>query len=370
VIDFRYHIVSLIAVFMALAVGIVIGAGPLRDYLAEELSGQVDQLRVEREELRQALEEAEADNAETAQFVAAASPALLDGVLDGRTVAVVQLPAADGDVVDAVLGRLDQAGAQVSARVELTPDWTDPGQRAFRSGIAGNIAPYLNPQPGDDASTDHILGMALGQALTLRDPDNLTEASEQAAAMYDLLISSELVGEIDEPAEPAYATVVIAGPREAEDAEEVAQENAALTVTLSGLAQTGEGNVLAGPARAEGDLLLSVREQEALSASISTVDGADLITGQVTVPLALAADIAGDSQAYGTADSAEAGLPEEIDLMPPNPEDFAPGSPDAPASDDADAEQDAEDPGGEVEDGSTDGGTQDSGGEQPDGESG
>src|SRR5690625_4425041 len=124
---------------MALAVGIVIGAGPLRDYLAEDLSGQVDQLRVEREELRQALEEAEADNAETAQFVAAASPALLDGVLDGRTVAVVQLPAADGDVVDAVLGRLDQAGAQVSARVELTPDWTDPGQRAFRSGIAGNI---------------------------------------------------------------------------------------------------------------------------------------------------------------------------------------------------------------------------------------
>ena len=32
-IDFRYHLVSLIAVFMALAVGVVLGAGPLQGTL-------------------------------------------------------------------------------------------------------------------------------------------------------------------------------------------------------------------------------------------------------------------------------------------------------------------------------------------------
>lgn len=335
-IDFRYHIVSLIAVFMALAVGIVIGAGPLRDYLAEELSGQVDQLRVEKEDLRVALEEAEADGAETAQFVASASPELLSGTLEGRTVAVVQLPEADGDAVEAVLTRLDQAGAQVVVRTELTEGWTDPGQRAFREGIAGNIAAYLNPQPDDDAQTDQVLGMALGQALTLRDPDNTSQASDEAQAMYDLLISSELIGEIEGPTEPAYATVVVDGTEEAEDLEEAAQINAVLTSTLTGLVRTGEGNVLAGTARAEGDLVLSVREQESLNSSLSTVDGVDMITGQVTVPLALAADIAGAGIAYGTSDSAEEGFPATTNLLPPDPQEFAPGSPDAPATDDED----------------------------------
>lgn len=336
-IDFRYHIVSLIAVFMALAVGIVIGAGPLRDYLAEELSGQVDQLRVERDELRHDLEQAEADGAETSQFVAAASPELLSGALEGRSVAVVQLPEADEEIVDAVLERLDQAGAQVVVRTEITADWTDPGQRAFREGIAGNIAAYLNPQPEDDARSEHVLGAALGQALTLRDPENTSQASDEAQAMYDLLISSALIGEIEGPQAPAYATVVIDGSETtADDAdpEVLAQVNAVLTATLTGLARTGEGNVLAGPARAEGDLVLAVREQESLSSALSTVEGVDLVTGQVTVPLALAADISGASGAYGTSDTATDGFPATTSLTPPDPEDFAPGSPDAPASDD------------------------------------
>ncbi|MGC0144241.1 copper transporter [Pseudactinotalea sp. Z1732] len=349
-IDFRYHIVSLIAVFMALAVGIVIGAGPLRDYLAEELSGQVDQLRVEREDLRQALDEAEADGAETAQFVAAASPVLLSGALEGRTVAVVELPGAGGDAVDAVLARLDQAGAEVTSRTVLAEGWTDPGQRAFRSGIAGNIAAYLNPQPDDDTGADQILGTALGQALTLRDPENTGQASEQAEAMYDLLISSDLIEEIEAPSAPAYATVVIDGTEEVEDVELAGQTNVVLISTLTGLARTGEGNVLAGAAREEGNLVLAVREQEALSEAMSTVDGVDLITGQVTVPLALAADIAGSGGAYGTTDSAEEGFPSTTMLPPPDPEDFAPGSPDAPETDaDTGAGEDAED--GEAGDG-------------------
>jgi hypothetical protein len=37
-IDFRYHLVSLVSVFIALAVGIVLGAGPLKDPISEGLS--------------------------------------------------------------------------------------------------------------------------------------------------------------------------------------------------------------------------------------------------------------------------------------------------------------------------------------------
>ena len=37
-IDFRYHLVSLVSVFLALAVGIVLGAGPLKDPISDGLT--------------------------------------------------------------------------------------------------------------------------------------------------------------------------------------------------------------------------------------------------------------------------------------------------------------------------------------------
>lgn len=55
-IDFRYHLVSLIAVFMALAVGVVLGAGPLQGTLGSALSDQVTQLRADRNNLSRNLE--------------------------------------------------------------------------------------------------------------------------------------------------------------------------------------------------------------------------------------------------------------------------------------------------------------------------
>ena len=37
-IDFRYHLVSIISIFMALAVGIVLGAGPLQGQIGDTLN--------------------------------------------------------------------------------------------------------------------------------------------------------------------------------------------------------------------------------------------------------------------------------------------------------------------------------------------
>ncbi|HBO53687.1 MAG TPA: copper transporter, partial [Janibacter terrae] len=51
-IDFRYHLVSLAAVLIALSIGIVLGAGPLNDNIGSTLSGEVTKLRQEKEALR------------------------------------------------------------------------------------------------------------------------------------------------------------------------------------------------------------------------------------------------------------------------------------------------------------------------------
>ena len=56
-IDFRYHIVSLISVFLALAVGIALGAGPLEETIGDTLTGQVEVLREEKDALRAELDD-------------------------------------------------------------------------------------------------------------------------------------------------------------------------------------------------------------------------------------------------------------------------------------------------------------------------
>src|SRR5699024_2218831 len=89
VIDFRYHLVSLISVFLALAVGIVLGAGPLRENLGDQLAGQVEQLRTEQEQLRTEATDLSARNDQLASFITELGPDLVAGTLDGAQVAVL-----------------------------------------------------------------------------------------------------------------------------------------------------------------------------------------------------------------------------------------------------------------------------------------
>lgn len=51
-VDFRYHLVSLVSVFLALAVGIILGAGPLQNSIGNTLQDQVTELRTSRNEAR------------------------------------------------------------------------------------------------------------------------------------------------------------------------------------------------------------------------------------------------------------------------------------------------------------------------------
>jgi hypothetical protein len=57
VIDFRYHIVSIVAIFFALGAGVVLGAGPLKGTASEVVAAQADkdrqQLADARDELTQ-----------------------------------------------------------------------------------------------------------------------------------------------------------------------------------------------------------------------------------------------------------------------------------------------------------------------------
>lgn len=324
-IDFRYHIVSLISVFLALAVGIALGAGPLKETIGDTLTGQVEQLRGEKDALRAELDVTSGSLQDAETYIDAAGPQLLDGTLTDRRVAVVALGEIDESTRTAVDERLAQSGATVTAHVTLEDTWADPDARTFRQALVGQLLTYLDPVPADDAGVEGELASALVQALVTSDPTNPDALSDDASVLLQLLSSSEsdspLVTVADPVTVPADAIVVLGVPITVPTADATPSPEPSASVVASQLAvlsaaqELSSGAVLADGPRGKGSLTDAVLADQELAASVTTVSGAELVTGQVNVPLALAARIAGTNGHYGFGDD-ETPIPAAVVLPP------------------------------------------------------
>ena len=99
--DFRYHVVSLAAVFLALVIGILVGIGlsgrgVIDDAERENLNEQIAELRGERDQARDQIGAAARRQGAMEDFAAGTYPALVGGRLAGANVAVVAVGPVDG----------------------------------------------------------------------------------------------------------------------------------------------------------------------------------------------------------------------------------------------------------------------------------
>ena len=348
-IDFRYHIVSLISVFLALAVGIILGAGPLKESIGDQLTGQVDALRADKDTLRSELDAAGTALTDAESFVAATAPSLLEGVLPDRRVAVIQTGTIDDAVYDSVEQQILASGATVSARVQVTDAWTDPDQASTRQSYATSLADYLDAPPTEGFDT--TLAQVLVDSLTDADPANPDAFSADAVLTRAILVDGELVEVLTEPQAPADAFVVLTPTVEgASDNRTPAQDDdlaaaSAIEIKLVTAAQDGsEGVVVAGTVPVKDDLVSVIRSDADLAASLTTVTGIERITGAVNVPLSLAARINGQVGQFGFGEGATAPAPPAVALQPVvrTPAGDATGEGEAPGEgDDLPAEGDA-----------------------------
>lgn len=321
-IDFRYHIVSLISVFLALAVGIALGAGPLKETIGDTLTGQVEALRAEKESLRAQLDGTQADLSAEGAFLSAASDRLLAGALTDRRVALVLLDEVTEEQVVALTERLAQAGASVSATATVNTTWTDPALATYRRTLAGTLVSYLDQPPAADAGTESELAEALVAGLLGADaaaPDTL---SENASSLLDVLAEGDqaLVTFAQDVTRPADAVVVVAGTAPVD--EETTPTAAPTAVSfdpqlalVAAAARLSEGVVVTSGTRSGDDLVEAVRGDDELAGAASTVSGTSTAGGLVTVPLALAADIGGRPGHFGHGDDLTA-LPPAVQLPP------------------------------------------------------
>lgn len=306
-IDFRYHLVSLIAVFLALACGIVLGAGPLREAIGDTVSGRNAELTAQVAQLTTERDAAAADVKAANGALDAAGDGLLAGTLPGYRVAVVALGAVDDQVASAVDARLAQAGAQVVSHVTLAGAWTDPAMRSFRQSLVGYLLTYLDPAPAAGAAADAELAQALVQGLAASDPANPDAPSENASVLLQLLSTGDtplvtLAALVTTPADVVVLLVPGSSGTGGTPSATASGDLANAGLALLQAAQAGsKGAVLAELDGGPGPVVAAVTGSTD-AGSLTTVSGASGVVGQLGVPLALAQRLGGTAGHYGTGD--------------------------------------------------------------------
>lgn len=338
-IDFRYHLVSLISVFLALAVGIVLGAGPLRESLGDQLAGQVEQLRSEQDRLRTEADELATRNDQLASFVTDIGPELVADTLPGARVAVLTDDSSTRSGTDRITALLEEAGAASTLRVDLQPSLWEPGQEQKRAESVEQIRAIAPSLLQDGLSDSEQLSGVVVALLTPGAGGELTE--ELRTQVWAVLTGHEMVAlDGEAPSEIDGVVVASAAPeqftRESED-EDVAAERAqsrlaAQSALLTRLSGTGVPAVVSAATPrndASTGILRTVRGDGAFDA-LSTTDRLQEADGPVLSVLALIEQARGGQGAYGTTADAEQRLPELPETQ--GVEDAAEGGGDEPGT--------------------------------------
>ncbi len=120
----RYHAASLAAVFLALAVGILVGVGFGSDIVSGTADDLERSLASDLDEQRRQADELEADLQSERAFTEAVAPAVVADRLRGREIALVALGEVDDELAGEVRAALQPAGAtlQEVAVVRQPPD--------------------------------------------------------------------------------------------------------------------------------------------------------------------------------------------------------------------------------------------------------
>lgn len=306
-INFRYHVVSLVGVLFALSVGLVLGSGLLSSGTGTAAAVQVVDLQAETALLREqvAANEASVDFADS--YGKQAQPTELAGVLAGRPVVVVALPGADDQQVAGTREALSAAEANVVGTIEIDPSWTDAGSEAVLDSLAAQLVSSGATLPDTDGYERGAVVLAAA-ALDVKAADDPEAELETTPAAY---VESGLIS-LPEPLRGTaeLAVVVAGGP--VDDDGQAGRRIGALTSLAAALDGQGSGAVLTGPPESAAKLGLvdAVRADADLAAQLSTVDMAHLSSGRTSAVLALVEQSDGGVGHYGAVGQVDGPAPQ------------------------------------------------------------
>ena len=315
-IDFRYHVVSIVAVFLALAIGIVFGSTELQgttiDVLrntSQQIKNQYDATHARNVELNQQVSEDQA-------VAQAAEPRLLSGLLSGQRVVLVNAPGAPGPVVTGITSALRLAGATVTGQVNLQPKLLDASQnnQQFLTQLVQQLA-APGSVPGNGTGLQQAARLLGSAILTKTTGSNGgTSGGSPVTSGRTILEGYAQAGLLSlsdgQPPVPATLAVVIT-PSSAPAGGVSDPANQGLITLAQQLDTAGLGTVMAGSASGSGPgSAIDALRGSTAAGHISSVDYADTVFGQIVTVQALAEALAGHKAAsYGQLSGDTAAAP-------------------------------------------------------------
>ena len=317
-IDFRYHLVSIVAVFLALSLGLLLGSTELRPYVQRGLNGLSKTEHNEIETLLGQKQQLQGQISSENQFALANAPAMLHDILTGERVVLVLAPGAPGSVTSGVAQQLANAGATVTGQVQLDPSLFDTSAASTQK-LTQIVQQYAQP------AAVTLTGSAQAQASELLAHVIMTQgtAGQPAAGERDpvsvqavqALAGGGFLAKSGQPWDRATLAVLIipASPQSTDDANPESQ----ILVTLAQqLSLAGLGTVVAGTVAGSGPgSAIDVMRAGGRAGHLSSVDNADYAIGQIVVAQSLAERLHGRSGSYGVTSTASAAGPSP----PPSP---------------------------------------------------
>ncbi|MGF2951802.1 copper transporter [Mycobacterium sp. THU-M116] len=288
-ISLRQHALSLAAVFLALAVGVVLGSGFLSDTLLSSLRDekrdlytQISGLNDQKNALTQKLGAANAFDAQLAGRI-------VRDVLGGKSVVVFRTPDAKDDDVAAVSKFVGESGGAVTGTVSLTQEFVDANSaEKLATVVHSSVLPagqQLSTKLVDQGSqAGDLLGIAL---LINANPDvQQVQDPERDAVLASLRDTGFITYQPADHLGAANAALVVTGGALPQDA---GNQGVSVARFSAALAPHGSGTLLAGrDGSATGGAAVAVtRADSAMSSVVSTVDDVDTAPGRITAILGL-----------------------------------------------------------------------------------
>jgi hypothetical protein len=295
--------VSLTSVFLALAIGVVLGTAALNGPVVDDLNDRLGSLRNSNEQYRDRVDELEKAADSRGEFLRQVAASTLANTMKDRTVVLVQSAGASSAQREGIIKMLQAGGAQITGNITLTSDFTNPKRdEALHDLSSQSVAPGIDlPNSGDGIVTaSALLASVLLKGVEVSERDRTTVLKAFLEAGF---ISSE--GKINGQAD---AVVLLLGSPSTKDGVE--GRNKATVELARQFNRVCQYSVAAAAsAGGNGDPLVEIREDGGLTNSLSTVDGVSTAEGQLVTAMALVEQFANRAGAYGTGKGAKASAP-------------------------------------------------------------
>lgn len=297
-ISLRYHVVTIVAIFLALAIGTLAGAAFVQPALQEELQDQTNRLQRDNDSLRAEVDELRTEIGGLSAFADSVAPMLTDGKLSGTPVVMVSQTGVEDSVLSEANVALANAGANVLTTVSATEELVseDPETQEQLATIVGEPTAAADELPGLAAQA---LARGLSPSTSVVDGDVLDQLlSAGFLAPVDAGPSQTTLEEIGQPGQ---VVIVLSGGR-GEGDPLLAPE--AFAVPLVESLASLNVPVAAGESIQSDYDYVSILRDNGTDGTV-TVDDLDHAMGGAALVLGLEDLIAtGDGGAYGVKDGA------------------------------------------------------------------